>query len=236
MSFTFPKDMHLGIAMPLSWSYIHSDTYLSLMSMYRPQNLTILQSPRGGDIAEKREMQSAAAVGMGMTHVVYLDGDMVFPQRCLLDMTEVLETKGADLAGVLCFRGYPPYDPLIWHKEEDRLMKPFKEYKFGDLVEAGATGAACLMVKIEVLKSLPRPWFQVLEKKEGETTIKRGEDVYFTRKATDSGFKLKIITEYDVGHLRNIRIDRDFWASYLLIARVVKKDGWKGVFELIKKT
>jgi hypothetical protein len=174
--------------------------------------------------------------------VALLDGDMVYYPNVLVDMFAELE-KGADMVGGLCYRGNPPYDPLIWHPTEERKLIPFVDYQFGDVVDAGATGAACLLVKMSVFNALKQPWFRMqqitnIERKyllmrKKTTTIRRGEDHYFTRTATQAGFKLKVITKYDIGHMREFQIDRHFWLIFGIINNL---GDWKRIAELLKKS
>jgi hypothetical protein len=237
----FKEDVKIGWAMPLDWPYIHSETHKSLVGMIKP-NMVYLETPRGGDLAEKREAQCKAAVEEKCTYVWLADADMVYPRTVLVDLVDAIENHGADMAGVLCYRGYPPYDPLIWSKDGEGLLKPFKDYQFGDLVEAGATGAACLLIRREVFESIPNPWFQIVKTEKTldgvSTIIKRGEDTYFTRKATQAGFKLKIITAYDVDHIREFGINRSWWLIHNLVGSCStdkKNINWEMVIALHKK-
>ena len=227
----WPNDVLIGIAQPLTWPYIHSYTHLSMFSLDRP-NILLLDTPRGGDIAEKREAQTLAALNSGCTHIAYLDADMVYPRKALWDMMEVIEDHNADLCSIVCYRGAPPHDPLIWGGDNDELLAPFKDYDFGDIVDATAVGCACLLIKVDVLKEIERPWFQICEVTEGEKVIKRGEDTYFTRKCTNRGFKLKVITAYDIGHIREMIIDRNVWLMNILMSKLGSA---KRVVQLIKQ-
>ena len=228
------EEIRLGLAVPVDWNYVHLECFKSLMAMIKPSTWTFYDSPRGGDIAEKREFQAEKAMKDGMTHLLYLDADMVFPQSTIPRLLDAMN-KGADLAGILSYRGYPPYDPLIWKKDGLGMMIAGEDYQFGDLVEAGATGAGCLMVKKNVFESLPRPWFQVIEETVEGKTIRKGEDIYFTRKAVGAGFSLKVVTEVDTQHLREIGIDRHMWLSFALISKIVSKHGWGGVLQAMKQ-
>ena len=224
----------LGWAMPLTWPYLNSMTHISLMGVNRP-DFVYLTSSRGGDLAEKRDYQVEKGLKLKCTEILLLDADMIYPPTVINDLYGLLK-KGADMAGGLCFRGYPPYNPLIWHPTEERQLIPFKEYNFGDVVTAGATGAACLLVKSEVFRGLKRPWFRLMKEKKTEngvtTEIKRGEDTYFTRNATKAGFKLKVLTKYDIGHLREFSIDRHFWITFAILNQM---GSWENAIILLKK-
>jgi hypothetical protein len=228
------ENSKLGWAMPLSWPYINSITHLSLMSIERP-NFIYLEAARGGDLAEKREAQVAEGLKLGCTEILLLDADMVYPPNVINDLYGILN-NGADMAGGLCYRGYEPYNPLIWHPTEERQLKPFEDYNFGDLVNGGATGAACLLVKREVFERTERPWFRIQTEETTESgktiVLRRGEDTYFCRKAIKAGFKLQINTAYDIGHLREFAVDRHFWITFMILN---KTGSWENAFKLFKK-
>jgi len=231
----WPENIKLGWAMPLSWPYINSMTHTSLMGVDRP-DFILLDAGRGGDIAEKRDNQIWEGMKLGCTHFILLDADMIYPPDIIKDLFKILDLHGADLAGGLCYRGYEPYDPLIWNPENEHLLKPFEDYNFGDIVRAGATGAACLLIKRKVFETLPNPWFRIQAEEKtvnGKiTVIKRGEDTYFTRNATRAGFKLLINTSYDIGHLREFAVDRHFWITFGILNRI---GSWDGAFKLFRK-
>lgn len=220
----------VGIAQPLTWPYINSQTHLSMMALDKP-DVVILDTPRSGGLAEKREIQTLKGLDKGCTHIAYLDGDMLYPRNALRDMINLCN-EGADLAGIVCYRGAPPWDPLIWGISNDQLLTPFKDYVFGDIVDASAVGCGCLTVKASVYEKIPQPWFQVIEMVEGNKIIRRGEDTYFTRKCTNMGLSLKVLTKYDVGHMREIVVDRDIWLMGMLLKKLGSVDA---VIKLIKE-
>ncbi len=232
----WPENLKLGWALPLDWPFISSSTHMSLMSMQRP-DFIYLDTARGGDIAEKRDRQVQEAMRIGCTHILFLDGDMVYPQRTLVDLFDLLN-RGADLASIICYRGYPPYDPILWRADGDSEKKlfPFRDYKFGDVVEAGATGLACVLVKREVFEKLEPPWFRIQREevnREGKVLIiQRGEDTYFTRRATKAGFRFLVNTSYDIGHLREFMVDREFWLTYSIVNKL---GSWENVAKLMIK-
>jgi GT2 family glycosyltransferase len=205
------------------------------MGVDRP-DFILLDACRGGDIAEKREYQIQEGMKLGCTHFILLDADMIYPPSTIVDLFQLLQVHGADMAGGLCYRGYEPYDPLIWSPTNEKLLKPFDDYNFGDIVDAGATGAACLLIKREVFEKLERPWFRIqTEEKtvDGKiVVIRRGEDTFFTRNATKAGFKLLINTAYDIGHLREFAVDRHFWITFGILN---KMGSWDNAFKLFRK-
>lgn len=218
----FPPGVKLAWAMPHTMNMISTATHYSLFMVKRPQAVEYMGVPRGGDIAEKRERQVEAALASGCTHVWLMDGDMVFPPEILVDLFNLLGA-GADLAGGLCFRGYPPWEPVLFHPTKNRMMLPFQDFKFGDIVKPRATGAACLLVKRNVFDKLDQPWFLV---KRSETDrfakVEISEDCYFTSHATAAGFKLWVHTKYDVDHIREFSVNRELFFTTQLMARLME--------------
>lgn len=231
----WPSNCLLGLAIPHTWSNIDYSTHLSLLALKKP-NMIVLEAGRGGELDTKRERQIEDGFNKNCTHFLIGDGDMLFPSNILIDLFKVLE-DGADMAGGLCYRGYPPYDPIAWHPTQDRMILPFIDYKFGDVIDAGAVGCACLLVKREVFEKLERPWFQnkwekiLTEEKEVSVDYEEG-DYYFTRKATRAGFKLRLWTKYDVDHLREFPVNRKLWLIQGLLDRC---GGWGTIVSLFKK-
>ncbi len=184
----WPKDCKLGWAIPHTMSMISTVTHYSLMALIRPPGVEILTARRGAGIDEIRERQTEEALKLGCTHIWYADGDMAYPPDTLVHLFSLLE-RGASLAGGLCYRGYPPFEPVAWHPTEKRMLLPMKDFKFGDVVQARATGCACLLVEAEVFEKIKRPWFLITRRR---TKVTAGEDFYFTSRATEAGFKLHV--------------------------------------------
>jgi hypothetical protein len=233
MSDKWPKNCHLGWAIPHTMSMISTVTHYSLMGLIRPPRVEYLTARRGASIDEIRERQAEEALKIGCTHIWFADGDMGYPPTTLIDLFGLLQS-GADLAGGLCYRGYPPFEPIAWHLKEKRMLLPMKDFRFGDVIEPRATGCACLLVKIEVLKELKQPWFLIKRKKNGK--VVHGEDFYFTQRATEAGFKLKIHTGYDIDHMREFPVNREIFLMSSLFGGILGKEkNWNKVTKLWKK-
>jgi hypothetical protein len=237
--------------MPNEWEHINWYTHMSLMMVERP-DFIYLETPRGGDIAEKREGQVEEGLKRGCTDILLCDSDMVYPPTTIQDLIAMTRfpTKTnegrfikADMAAGLTWRGYPPWSPVLWKKsekgilkKEEELMTPFTDFQFGQFVEAGATGAACLLVKSHVFKGVERPWFRIQKEervKDGiNVVIRRGEDTYFTRRAVHRGFTLLVNTLYDISHMRYFQINREFWLMFTVLAAL---EDWEMVGRLLQK-
>ncbi len=199
---------------------VSTSTHNSLLCVHKPNHIEVIGLYRGGDLAVKREMQVETALKIGCTHIWLMDGDMIYPPNILIDLFNLID-HGADLASGLTYRGYEPYDPVITDAKGTRLLKPITDFLFGDIIPSKTTGCACLLVRREVFENLEKPWFKVEYSKANPNEVEKGEDVYFTNKATDAGFKLWIHTAYDVDHLREIPINRDIYFLHKLVKQLI---------------
>lgn len=229
----WPNPCKLAWAIPHTMSTISSATHYSLMGIKRPPNIEYLTSARGSGIAEIRENQVEVALKLNCTHIWFADGDMAFPEDTLVDLFKLIK-DGTDLAGGLCYRGYIPFEPIAWHPKEKRMLYPLIDFNFGDIIEARATGAACLLVRADVFRALPKPWFLINRNEEGRVT--EGEDYYFTSRAVDHGFKLLIHTAYDIDHMREFPVNREIFLLSNIFGKILGKEkNWERVTRLWKK-
>jgi hypothetical protein len=208
--YPFPDGVKLAIALPHTMSLISTVTHHSLFCVARPDRVEYLPAHPGGDLANRREYQIEEALKLQCTHIWLIDGDMDFPNDILIRLFKLLK-QGADLAGGLCYRGYPPHEPIAKHPTKTGNMRPLIDFQFGDIIEPKGTGAACLLVKREVFEKVPRPWFSIFRDTKDPLKIVKSLDFHFTSRATELGFKLWIDTSEDVGHLKEIGINRDFY-------------------------
>lgn len=79
-------------------------------------------------------------------------------------------------------------------------------HKKGSLVEVITTGGGCLLVKGDVLRKIPPPWFKT--RSDDETFF--GEDAYFCQLARDKGYKVWVATDVPIGHYGSIVFPKDF--------------------------
>jgi hypothetical protein len=221
--------MKLAIIRPCSWQMLPAQHEWALRRLDWCPDLIDMQhwveTPPSGTIAEQREWMSQEALKAGCELIWMLDADMVVYPGVLRDLLELIR-EGYDLAGALCYRRLPPFTPVIWG-ERGQLM-PFRDFGFGRVVEASATGCACLLFRASVLAQLEPPWFE-FHAEEGR--VIRGEDTYFTRRATEAGFRLGVWVHprEDVGHLQSFEVDRHMWLLGQILGLL---GGWEQVTAL----
>jgi len=118
--------------------------------------------------------------------LLYLDTDMSFPPDTIPRMLIVLESNPTfnAVTGVYTHKT-PPYAPQLFLNWDEKL-KCYNAIRDGFPMERPfpleASGAGILMVKKEIFKNKPRPWFKFVKTGENEEMPNGiGEDLYFFR-------------------------------------------------------
>lgn len=145
-----------------------------------------------------RERIAEAAVEFGADWLFMVDDDMVGTQPCF----ELLYRHKVDICAALAFSRYPPHKPVIYRLNSGYdhfqhkpyyINYPVYDYPKDQLVECDAVGFGAVLIRTEILKALPKPWFMV--------TSGAGEDIHFCHSAVKAGFKCYMDTSVKLGHL-----------------------------------
>lgn len=161
-------------------------TVISLLKMVNetPEyDWFILESINGYTIAENRNWLAAQSVKNNCDYILMIDDDMVFPS----DTTKRLIARNKDIIGV-------PYHIKNLSREVFLLRTsdspPLSKTEANETLAIG-TGIA--LIKCEVFRKVPQPWFDFEKHENGMT--KQGEDYYFCKKAYDQGYKIFVEPE-----------------------------------------
>lgn len=128
--------------------------------------------------------------GEVFTHILWLDDDHTFPP----DLACRLASHDKDMVSALYYGRTPPFFPVCYVKD------PSEEYKHFPLVEppaclfqCDAVGFGALMMRLDVFKRVPEPWFTL--------DWKAGEDIAFCVKAKQYGVEIWCDGAYKLGHI-----------------------------------
>lgn len=145
-----------------------------------------------------RERIADEAVDKGMDYLFMIDDDML----CPIDIFEQLYKHNVDICAALAFTRYPPHKPVIYElnngydpvaKNSYNINYSVNSYPKDRLVQCDAVGFGGVLIKVDVLKGMQKPWFM--------TTTGAGEDIYFCWEAGKAGFKIFMDTSIKLGHL-----------------------------------
>lgn len=167
----------LGIAIPTHGQWVASfGTSLSLMTAEivsdppsNPFNY-FLSAETSSMLPTQRTSLAKEMIRNDCTHVLWLDTDMVFPA----ETARILLKHDKDIVGVNYSRKYPPFRPTALDMKGQYVYSDDEKTGLERVVHLGL--GVCLM-KTEVFKDLPDPWFPMVWSEERREYV--GEDVFF---------------------------------------------------------
>lgn len=152
-----------------------------------------------------REAFAEYAVNMGFDYIFYIDDDHVWQSDTFQRLEKWI--KDYDIVAPLCVQRAYPYNPVLYvseYKQIDgqtvfcnNLYVDKKEIKRGDIItDADAIGFGAAIVKTDLFKRVPKPWFMSM--------APVGEDITFCAKAKMMA-KAKILVDSNIEapHLKN---------------------------------
>jgi hypothetical protein len=140
-----------------------------------------LLTPRGLQIADARNEIARAAVGLGASHLLFLDSDMMVPP----DVAHRLLGHGKPICGAYGVKRRFPIE---------RCGEPLEKWADSGLFEMKSMGMAVCLINTEVFKKLTPPYFVW-----GEAS----EDIGFCTKARNAGLKIWCDADLskEIGHI-----------------------------------
>lgn len=177
---------------------------------------------RVAPVARARNKAAAAALQHSADVLVMVDADIIphpdFLPRALKQFEAARRTgRGAGIvaAPAVCDDGKS--NILHWVQPEaggfryvgppilERLGAREAGYLSG-VGEAAAAGTGCIAIDTRVFGLVERPWFALEYGDEDEEEVSTGEDVYFTRSATEQGVPLWILWDCWCGHRKEVTL------------------------------
>ncbi|MFA7238429.1 MAG: hypothetical protein WC058_16355 [Phycisphaeraceae bacterium] len=158
-------------------------------------------------LPDSRQRMLDECLADGFTHALLLDDDMVFPS----DLCHRLFASQKDLIGVNSLRKNPDYLHYTARDLEGRWLA--SRGRTG-LQEVESVGLAIFLIKLSVLKSVPKPHFEVRWNE--NTQSYTGEDIYFIRKLRAAGHKVYINHDLsnECGHVGSLIYTFDFYDRF----------------------
>ena len=145
-----------------------------------------------------RETLADAVLRSGSDYLFMVDDDMMAPP----DLFYKLVAHNKDIVAALAFTRNPDHKPVIYESIEgyDKstrqrygLTRFALNYPKNKLVECDAVGFGAVLIKAEVFKKVPKPWFFGMSQ--------TGEDITICVKARKAGFRVWMDTSIKLGHL-----------------------------------
>jgi len=164
----------------------------------------VLVPSEGYTIAENRNYIAFQALNSKSDYVLMIDDDMTFPP----DTLDKLISNQKDIVGVAYHsRGSTDKIKIVPDimsiAEVDKgkyiNLETETDPKYKDVFECYATGTGIILIKCDVFRKIPQPWFEFTFFENGK--CKEGEDWNFCFKAKEAGFKIYCDPRISVGHI-----------------------------------
>lgn len=181
---------------------------LSIACMSPPMNCNyVWLTVRGMQRDEARNLLVRQALYRNVRYILFLDDDTAPPNNTIHRLMYVLDNADDDVAacgGVYVTKSDPPVPTVI----AEEGGGPFWRWKVGDVFPVARIGTGCLMIRADVFRKIPEPWFKDVKSldegiaagvvpKEGEpgydpelVKFEMTDDVYWCRKVTNAGYRL----------------------------------------------
>lgn len=182
-----------------------------------------------------REQLAEMALRYDCDYLFMIDDDMLAP----FDLFYKLVRHDKDIVSGLAFTRNPPHNPVIYKLRAgwDAVAQSryyaneyVLNYPRNALVECDATGFGAVLIKTELFKKMPKPWFM--------SSAATGEDVLFCAKAREHGFHIYMDTSQKMGHLSDtIVVTEEYSDNYnkMTLADQEAKYGKYTRFESLEK-
>jgi hypothetical protein len=135
-------------------------------------------------------------------YILFIEDDTVPPPAVVPELTRVLDTNPDVMCcgGIYTTRQNPP-EPIVYTEPGGG---PFWNWRIGDIFPCWSMGFGCQMVRMELFKLMPKPWFKEIKMREelmpfkdlfpddiDERITKVGvsTDMFFFTKLAHYGFK-----------------------------------------------
>jgi hypothetical protein len=175
----------------------------------------VLHEEVGSSICNNRYKCCVAAVEKyDAEYILFVDGDTVCKDISLIDR---LLAHNLDIVSGMMFAKSPPHVPLasIWNPNNLK-WEYLQQIPENSLIQVDAIGCGFLLIKVEALAKIPRPWFLCVNRSgRPEDNCDTMEDYYFCWKATEAGLQVWVDTSpglFHKGAFGYSGIEHDYYA------------------------
>lgn len=149
-------------------------------------------------ISDQRTKLAQAAVAAGSDYILFLDSDMRFPASLLSDLIK----HDKDIVACNYATRRAPVKTVAF--SDFASLQCVYSYGKSGLEDVDAVGMGAMLIKTDVFKKLPMPWFNISFLPSGRIYI--GEDIYFCKLAQAHGYTVYVdhAASQKVGHIGTI--------------------------------
>lgn len=189
------KKKNILVAVPTN-NNITTDTFKSIANLRVPDNYTLrVEYFYGYKIDQVRNL--IADWGKKYDYTLCIDSDIVVPEDALIRLL----AADKDIVGGIYSQRLPDRKLEVYYITDSGGFNniPYWHIKDKSLVEVGAIGFGCVLIKKRVFDTIPYPHFVYLDALDHKNTI--SEDIYFCKKARDYGFSTWALADLVLPHI-----------------------------------
>lgn len=200
------SNLNVAIGLSCSWDYLPVQFFHSWIGMAKPKH-SVVFSQRGRADDMRNSIVKQVLGYSDFSHILFLDVDHYHHPETL---QKLLSHKKSIVSG-LSFRRSEPYDPIMFKKNGSGFDN-IESWEDGSLIKVDATGAASLLVDINVFREMKSPWFEMNYPYMGGVA---GEDFAFCLKANDLGHDIYVDTSCTNDHIGQIGVNKQTWLNHI---------------------
>jgi len=148
---------------------------------------------QGWPIDKAREFFAEKAIEFNCKWLFMMDEDVAVPSYAIRQLVHRLEhdEKAGLAAGIYCQKTNPT-EPMVFRGKGGG---PYWKWKAGELFECDSIGLGCSLVRVDVFKDLPKPWFKTVDDNDAvldgvAKLVGWTEDIWFCNRLREAGWKV----------------------------------------------
>ena len=201
---TFPngygvKPIGLTVGLPVSGRKVAVEWAINYENLNVPVMVNrCTQITFNRPIAEARNMICKGALERNNKYVFFLDDDVTCPSNTLRRLLYDLEQDDdvGIACGIYCSKEDLP-QPLVFKEIGNGA---YWKWKAGETFEVAAAATGCMMIRTDILKDIPEPWFMSIDMDQPPDTYstwRMTDDIYFCHKVKEHT-KYKIVADGNI--------------------------------------
>ena len=151
------------IAYPFGGRPVPVDWHLAVRSLIIPTNACTTEIFRRDKTLEVGQTEMAEqALELGAQYILFIEDDTAPPPGVLGELGRVLDSADEEImtcGGIYTTRCNPP-EPIVYLANG---QGSHWKWKVGDIFPCFACGMGCTMIRTEIFKIMPKPWFKTLK-------------------------------------------------------------------------
>jgi len=172
----------LGRPLCLEWA-------MALKSLNPPINYnSVFAIVRGKPVDVARNEIAQEAIKNGAKYLLFIGDDTILPPHALRQFIFRMENNPniGVVGGVYCSKSDPPA-PLVFR---DNGKGSYWDWKIGEFFPVTGLGMDATMIRVEIFKDLPQPWFKTVDTDNFLDGVNNAEmwteDLYFLKNVADN--------------------------------------------------